>query len=221
MQCAAVLLLELRYQSQHTKEDNAPITADIQKLLSWLHVMQQNDPVAERAYFVMRRILQSVAPVLQFKAAELLTEGLAAGESFRPGITPHKDEGASLNWAQGDFFDGSASVTGHQYYPQDIDQNYYNTAQVSRDNSMYGNYPLKDFQMQSAFGNPFSNSWDEQNLWYDSHFSSIDTPRDLSDMQLYPTSYTEPQHQHPQLQSQQPFELVGPSMQHEPWQRGE
>jgi hypothetical protein len=220
MQCAAVLLLELRYQSQHTKDDNAPITADIQKLLSWLHVMEQNDPVAERAYFVMRRILQNVAPVLQPKAAELLTQGLATGESYRPGITPHKDQGASFDWAQSDFFDGSASVTGRQYYPQDIDQNYYDTAQVSQDNSMYGNYPLKDFQMQSPFGNPFSNSWDEQNLWYDSHFSSINMPGDLSDMQLYPTSYTERQHQHQQLQSQQPFELAGPSMQHEPWQRG-
>jgi hypothetical protein len=106
---------------------------------------QQNDPVAERAYFVMRRILQNCAPVLRSKAAELLTEGLAAGESFRPGITPHKDQGASLNRAQGDFFDGSASVTGRQYYPQDLDQNYYDTGQASQDTSMYGNHLLEDF----------------------------------------------------------------------------
>lgn len=75
MQCAAVLLLELGYQSRHAKDNNAEITSDIQKLMNWLHTMQQDNPVAERAHHVMRRILQNVAPALQEKAAELLAEG--------------------------------------------------------------------------------------------------------------------------------------------------
>lgn len=236
MQCAAVLLLELGYQSRHIQDNNAQITTDIQKLINWLHAMQRNDPVAERAYHVMRRILQNVAPALQPKAAELLTEGLASEaadeQSFMPFVTPHKDQHYDVNWAQGDFFDGSASVTGHQYYSQGTNHNRQDTTQPSQDHWMYGSYPPDDLQMSSAFGNPFINYWDEgvpligtQNLWYNQGFPSANMPEDLSDMDLFPTPYMEQQHHHhhhqhyQQHQPQQPFGSAEPSTQHEQRQR--
>jgi hypothetical protein len=233
MQCAAVLLLEVGYQSRHKKDNNASITADIQRLVKLLHVMQQNNPVAQRAYHVVRRILQNVAPVLQDKATELLAEGVADsasdGRTPRRPVTPYGDQSTSFDWTQSDIFDGSASMTGHQYYPQSTDQNYYGTAQSTQDHSMYGTYLLEDLQLSVTFGNPFINNWDEgmplagvQNLWYNSGTYPADQQEDLSDMNLYPVSNVEQGHQqqqkHQQHQSQQTSQNARVSMQQEPRQ---
>lgn len=203
MQCAAVLLLEIGYKSQHTKDHNDAITFDIQKLMNWLRAMQPMDPLAARAYHVVRRILQNVAPTLQTKAAELLTEGGASNtaneQSSGPHITPYRHQQSSANWAQGDFFDGSASVTGNQYYPSGLSQDSsQDTSQFSYDHLMYGGYALQDTHFSSTFGNPFMNSWDEgvpvvdmQNLWNDITFSSSDMPEDVGDTHQYMV----PQHQ--------------------------
>ncbi|KAF1925796.1 uncharacterized protein M421DRAFT_231773 [Didymella exigua CBS 183.55] len=206
MQCAAVLLLEVGYQSRQTKDNNASITADIQKLINWLQVMQQNDPVAERAYYVVRRILQNVAPVLQEKAIELLAESVASSAADmqipkRP-ATAYGRQSTSLDWAQGNFFDGSASATGHQYYAERTDQNYYGTGQFPQDVSPYGSFPLEDLQLSGTFGNPFVNNWDEdmplagvQNPWHNPLTSSTDQQDDLSNMNLYPVSNVDQGHQ--------------------------
>ena len=82
MQCAAVLLLELSYRTQHMKDPSADITSDIQKLIAWLHALGQNDPCADRAYWVLQRILQDVAPHFRSKADELLTQGLAGKDAL-------------------------------------------------------------------------------------------------------------------------------------------
>jgi hypothetical protein len=205
MQSAAVLLLEMGYQTRHLKDNNASITADIQKLIKWLHAMQQNDPVAERAHHVVRRILQNVAPSLQAKAAELLDEG-----GLQPGFldTPRGGQNTGISWAQGNLFDGSASVSGHQYYPHSTDQRYFGTAQWSQGYSSYGNLPLDDLQLSGTFGNPFINSWDEgvplagiQNQWYNTGTAAVDPEEDTGDINLYPGANGEQVHlQQPQDQ---------------------
>ena len=213
MQCAAVLLLEVARQSQHTKDDNAEITSDIQKLLNLLHVMQPQDPVADRAYHVVCRILHNVAPVLQSKAAELLTEGVAsqaaAEQSFRPPIAPDTQQQSRASWTPGHFFDGTSSVTDHQYYPQGLNQESQDTSQLSYDHSMYGDFPLPNVTISSTFGNPFINNWDEgvpvidmQNLWYNPGFPSTDMPEHVGDMNPLLAPYVE--QQHPQHQQQPP-----------------
>jgi hypothetical protein len=197
MQCAAVFLLEVGYQSRHIKENNASITADIQKLINWLHVMQQNDPVAKRAHHVVRQILKNVAPILQDKASELLTAGVAdsalGGQTSRRLATPDGSQSTDNDWAQGNLFDGSVSVTDHQYISQGADQSYYSIPQSSQDPSMYGNFTLEDLQLSGYFGNPFVNNWDEvtplagvQNLWYNIGTDPADQQEDIGDMNLYP-----------------------------------
>lgn len=227
MQSAAVLLLEIGYQTRHVEENNASITADIQKLIVWLQAMQHNDPVAERAYHVVRRILQSVAPILQDKAAELLDEGQAYSVSDahtpRTSDTPHGGQDTGVNWAQGNLFDGSASVSGNQYHPQSADQSYFDTAQSSQGYSAYGNYSLDDLQLSGTFGNPFINSWDEgiplagiQNPWYNAGTAAVGHEDDIGSMSLFPgTNGEQAQLQSPQNQqdySQQTYQGLSPQM---------
>jgi len=213
MQCAAVLLLEIGYQAQHTKDDNASITADIQKLINWLHVMRQNDPVAGRAHHVVRRILQNVAPVLQDKAAELLDSGSADSASNRqiPGFhdISHGVQNDVVDWAQGNLFDGSASVSGHQYYPQDVDQSSFGSAQPSQDYSAYRDNARDNLRLSGTFGNPFINNWDEsiplggiQSPWYNASTLQANQEEDIGDMNLCPGSNVE-QFRPQQQQSQQ------------------
>lgn len=198
MQCAAVLLLEIAYQGQHTKDNNAEITSDMQKLILWLHAMQPSDSVAGRAYQVLRKILHSVAPALQSKAAELLTETTASdtAETEPPRLfnPPYRQQQSRTDWAQGDFFDGSTSGTGHHYYPQAMNWNHQDTLQSSYNHLTYGSFPLEEFHVSNTFGNPFINHWDEgapvvdiQNLWYNSNYPSADMAEDLGDINLMAT----------------------------------
>lgn len=230
MQCAAVLLLELGYQTRHIKDNNTSITADIQKLINWLHAMQQNDPVAERAHHVVRRILLNVAPILQDKAAELLDEGLADSASGRrtSGFfdTLRGGQNTGVDWAQENLFDGSASVSGHQYYPRSADQSYFGTAQSTQGYSAFGNYSLDDLQLSGTFGNPFINSWDETiplagipSQWYNTGTAPVDQEEDVGDMNHYPGSNGEQVHlqqqQNQQFYTQQTSQ--GLSLQQEQW----
>lgn len=165
MQCAAVLLLEAGYQNQHTQDNNSEITSDIQKLIVWLHAMGQNDPCADRAYGVLQRILNDVAPFLRSKAKELLTAGAAskdlaeqAHDSFAP---PFSQQGTSSDWAQGELFNGSDQLTGHMYYPQTSEQTYQDTSFPLAGWSTYDSMPFDNMRMPNVFGNPFINNWDE------------------------------------------------------------
>jgi hypothetical protein len=179
MQCAAVLLLELGYQTQHTKDLGADITSDIQKLIVWLHVMGQNDPCADRAYWVLQRILQDVAPHLRYKANELLTQGLAGKDaaelSSSPFASPFPQPSDSEMWSENQQFDDPAPPIGHPYYVQTSGQDY------SDQILPVGGYPPDDgtglggTRIFNTFGNPFVNTWDEHiplsglhNLWPDS-----------------------------------------------------
>lgn len=127
MQCAAVLLLELGYRTQHTEDPCADITSDIQKLIAWLHSLGQNDPCADRAYWVLQRILQDVAPHLRSKANELLTQGLAgknASELSSSSFATPLQQSDSNVWSESQPFDGQAPEMGHPYYLQSSGQEY-------------------------------------------------------------------------------------------------
>ncbi|KAF3048640.1 hypothetical protein E8E11_007367 [Didymella keratinophila] len=227
MQCAAVLLLEIGYQAQHTKDDNASITADIQRLINWLHVMRQDDPVAGRAHSIVRRILQNVAPILRDKASELLDKGSADSASNRqtPGFhdASQGNQNNIVDWAQGNLFDGSASVKGHQYYPQDVDQSSFGSAQPSQGHSAYGDDPLADLWLSGTFGNPFINSWDESIPWggiqsprFNASTLQANQEQDIGDMNLYPGSNVE--QVHPQQQQSQQYYYQGSGWQQAEWQ---
>lgn len=196
MQCTAVLLLEAAYQDRHTEKHNDEITADIRKLMSWLHAMEKNDPVARRAYEVVRKILRNVAPVLAAKATELLNEypenNQDAGAHAFDGFTPPHKQQSGAGWAQGNHFHSTTPTTGHQYYPSQqttgLDQNHTSTS--AYDDSTYANSSTGHYHMSSTFGNPFLNSWDEgppvidmHNIWHTPAFNN-DYPEDLSDMDL-------------------------------------
>jgi hypothetical protein len=75
MQSVAVLLLEMTYQKRDTGNSDPKIIAAIKKMMHWLRVMKQNDPVSEKAYKVIRKILLEVAPSLQTLSHELLRYG--------------------------------------------------------------------------------------------------------------------------------------------------
>ncbi|XPS68919.1 hypothetical protein M3J09_001199 [Ascochyta lentis] len=202
MQCTAVLLLEVAYQGRQTENNNAEITGDIQKMISWLRAMQNNDPVADRAYQVVRKILHGAAPALHAKSKELLKHVSAdhqtadgqASENPDSLYTPQSGSG----WAQNEFPSGSTSVNDQQYYitQQATNQQHLPAPSSSYDQSMHLNYPAAHYQMPSTFANPFLNSWDEgppvvdmQNVWPTFNYSNY--PEDLSDMNLLDL-YTEP-----------------------------
>jgi hypothetical protein len=198
MQCAAVLLLEIAYQQRHSEEHNDKITVDIQKLLNWLRAMQTNDPVAGRAHHVVRRILQTCAPALQAKAAEVLKKGSSSRGADRkisnPFISLYKPPKTDSDWAQGKFFNGSTSSTGHQYYPppQNSDQDHIDPSIPIYGHAAYMKFPTEQFHLMSTFGNPFINNWDEaspvvdvKTLWHSPDFETGGNMlADIGDMDL-------------------------------------
>lgn len=198
MQCAAVLLLELCYQNQHTKDNNAEITSDVQKLIGWLHALSQNDPCADRAYAVLQRILHDVAPYLRPKATELLKTGTADDiqtEKYHNSfIYPHAKQSTDSNWVQGNLFDGSEESSGHMCYAQPGYQNYHDTMFPPNGWPTQDTTSFDDMRMPNMLGNPFINNWDESiplnglhNLWWPNSrsFTSSD-PVSTRDMYLNP-----------------------------------
>ncbi|KAH6644375.1 fungal-specific transcription factor domain-containing protein [Boeremia exigua] len=227
MQCAAVLLLEVGYQSRHTKDDNTEITSDIQKLIVWLHAMGQNDPCADRAYTVLQRILTDVAPFLRSKAHELL-EGIAEedanAQSHSSFMPPLNHQNAGSDWAQGKVFDGSSESTGHQYYPQSSGRDYQNTSFSLDSYATTDSISLNDMRMPNTFGNPFINNWDEAmplngllSMWSTGHSFGATGPEDVGDMYPHPSLDSQQhQHQHQEHQHQQLTSPPGTMGMHDP-----
>lgn len=87
MQAIAVLLLETSYQKRDTGKTTPEIIEAIKKMFEWLRVMEDNDPVAAKAYRVVHRILKAVAPILQSTADELLS--LHQDSNAPSGDLPH------------------------------------------------------------------------------------------------------------------------------------
>jgi hypothetical protein len=71
MQAVAILLLEAAHESTETRPSDPSTIESIKKLIRWLRAMQNNDPVAARAYHVIWKILKECAPALQPHANHL------------------------------------------------------------------------------------------------------------------------------------------------------
>jgi hypothetical protein len=74
MQSVAVMLLDLAYRAKSEKTDNSETILALKKLMEWLRAMQHNDPVADRAYQIVRKIIQTSGPAFQEITRVLLTE---------------------------------------------------------------------------------------------------------------------------------------------------
>ncbi|KAJ8113960.1 hypothetical protein OPT61_g4047 [Boeremia exigua] len=198
MQCAGVLLLEVGYQNQHSKDKISEITFDVQKLIAWLRAMGQNDLCADRAHTVLQRILTDVAPFLQSKAHESLT-GKAGRESddaqaHNPFISSVTRQNATHHWDQGEFFNGLGSATGHPHILPSSNHDHQDTVHPANDYIPYDNNALADLCRPNMFGNPFVNSWDEamplielQSVWPNGQSFIPSGSENTGDMYLHPT----------------------------------
>lgn len=212
MQCAAVLLLELGYQTQLTKKNNTEITSDIRKLIAWLDSIGRNDACAQRAYWVLQQILQDVAPHLRSKADELLAGAAASGiiEDHTCGsfIPPYSRQDLTANWVQDEFLSGAGTGSGHQQYPHNPDQVFQDPVLSSGRYSAQNSMPSNGNYMFNAVGNPFINSWDDDqplsglhNLWSFPNFPPADALDGAGNLYLQPQSEEQPQYQPSEYQS--------------------
>ncbi|EUC44072.1 hypothetical protein COCMIDRAFT_99156, partial [Bipolaris oryzae ATCC 44560] len=72
MQAITVLLLEMTYNMQGKRKQEFPVIPSLQRLLGWLKAMQDSDPLAARAYDVVRQTLKSSSPPFQIQVDKLL-----------------------------------------------------------------------------------------------------------------------------------------------------
>lgn len=200
-----MLLLELGYQTQSTKENNGKITSDVQKLIAWLHGIGQNDACAERAYWVLQRILQDVAPFFRSKADEMLTAGAASGiaddQSPSTLVSPYPRHNPTVSWAQDEFLGGPEPVTGHHKYSSPLDQNYQDPMLMSGNYLPQNSMSFSGIYTSNTVGNPFINSWDDdqplsglQNFWPYPQPAPADPPEGTGSE--YPGSQSDSQQQY-------------------------
>jgi hypothetical protein len=174
MQSVAVLLLEMTYQKRDTGNSDPKIIAAIKKMMHWLRVMKQNDPVSEKAYKVIRKILLEVAPSLQTLSHELLGygEGPSAPSEH---ITPQGSETHIVTQTNDhvprhgvELVSPAASgATVAQLAPQQEWQHSYNLPYDSHQIPA-----MQDHTIPTSFGNPFFTFFDQdapfanvQGLW--------------------------------------------------------
>ncbi|KAF2186136.1 hypothetical protein K469DRAFT_631511 [Zopfia rhizophila CBS 207.26] len=151
MQAMAVFLLEMSYQGTHmTTRDSEDIPKCIKKLVRWLRSMRINNAVAERAYKVVMDILKSGEPRVQTGITDLLA-----------------DDEADID--RGHLFQ-AYPVSTHPFDPVNVSvqsewqADYYRDPSTATFDLMPGLYFLPDqFQMPSAYGNPFLTYFDQPN----------------------------------------------------------
>ena len=168
------------------KDPSADITSDIQKLIAWLHALGQNDPCADRAYWVLQRILQDVAPHFRSKADELLTQGLAGKDALElssSSFASPLQQSDSNTWAESQPFDDQLPATGHPYYSQFSGHDYQEQILPGSEYPSYDDTGRGGTRIFNTFGNPFVNTWDEHmplsglhNLWSNSPGRSGNIP---------------------------------------------
>jgi hypothetical protein len=194
MQSVAVLLLDLVFKAKGKKangnDDNTP---DLKKLMEWLRAMQRNDPVADRAYQVVRKIIKNSGSAFQEKTDVLLAEetNLDSGVQsssrndshndklfeFRQGGTWTEEENLAITTANPGAFN-------FQYYQQPL-----NHISPEFTEAQYFWSAQDQFHFPTTFGNPFINSFDQgapvinmADLWADPGLSSS-----MGDMSLLGT----------------------------------
>jgi hypothetical protein len=187
----AVLLLEMAYSSKETKNSNPDIIASIKKLIRWLRTMQQNDPVASKAYKVVLGILKSCSPHLQAQVKDILAyDGESATQFGVHQSQPAASEDQNTEpWLQ-DNFNQTPDITTWSQQPQTVPDPPLD-GMTSLDD--FGTlFPQDEFLTTMPFSNPFFTSFDEsapvanmQDLWSMPGHSDPYDP-DLSDMNIPP-----------------------------------
>ena len=168
MQCVAVLLLEIGYQSEDAKADDPGITSDTQKLTLWLQAMRQNDACADRAYIISQRMLRGVAPSLQSKAGQIF-EGTPSDtiteQAYSASLPAFGNMTTESDSAQDDPFIGLEPAHGHMRYSQPLDRAYQCTWFSPHGYSQYNSMSYDGLRMPNMSGNTFMNNWDESTLF--------------------------------------------------------
>lgn len=114
MQSTVVLLLETTYKTQDNGSSGPTLVPAIKKMIAWLKALQVNNPVADRAYGIIRRILEACTPALQAEVHDLLVsaeEGLSAADESQRSQDPSATQ-PEADWRQSNFANDSVRSSG-------------------------------------------------------------------------------------------------------------
>lgn len=169
MQSMAVMLLEMAYEGKHLKDEKVDLVACIKKLICWLRAMSIHDPVADRAYRVVYRILRQCTPSLQKQANELLADEGKPPQQDRNSRDFHQStkQPPSGLWQAQDFPEATPTALD----PRLSQQPTANSFPVDSSGA-YEEFASDQAMLPQMFGNPFVTSFDQgapvvnmQNLW--------------------------------------------------------
>lgn len=184
MQSVAVLLLDIAYKAGSTKaKNNRKIMLDLKKLMDWLRAMQHSDPVAARAYQVVRKIIKNSGPSFHDMTHVLLTEDAIVDSGVQPSSRNDSHGEKEFELRQGNAWPQEENVATPTAAPATFDFQYY---QQPVDNAAPGfaaaQYfwpPQDQFHFPTTFGNPFVNPFDQgapvvntADLWADPGIST-------------------------------------------------
>jgi hypothetical protein len=165
MQSVAVMLLDLAYRAKSEKTDNSETILALKKLMEWLRAMQHNDPVADRAYQIVRKIIQTSGPAFQEVTRVLLTEDTKRSPGTQSSSRNDSHNDRMYEFRQGDDWPQEEALATAAENPGAFDLQYYpqlgNSVSPEFSEAQYF-WPTQDqFNFPSTFGNPFINSFDQ------------------------------------------------------------
>ncbi len=143
----AVLLLEMVHQGNLNNVD-PDIQSGLKSLIEWLQNMKHQDPIAARAYDVIRMILKGCAPSLQAQVDRLLDEDTISVDSWnRHGLSSTNQKHPE---SAGSHLSSDAMVLDSYPDYQHTDGNMFNYT-----------YNMSQMTPSTSFGNPFFTNFDE------------------------------------------------------------
>jgi hypothetical protein len=165
MQSVAVLLLDLAYKANSDKIDNTETILALKKLMEWLRAMQCRDPVADRAYQIVRKIIQTSGPAFQEITRVLLTADTKPSPGTQSSSRNDSHNDRMYEFQQGDAWPQEEALATAAGDPGAFDLQYYpqlgNSVSPEFSDAQYFWPPQEQFSFPSTFGNPFVNSFDQ------------------------------------------------------------
>jgi hypothetical protein len=198
----------MAYESRETKSSDPNITASIKKLVRWLRAMQHNDPIAAKAFKVIRKILKACASHLQPQVDDILAfdeeTTVKPSDIHQDHLIISEDE-ATEPWLQGDLEYNPVDLAGDTR-PQTFQHPPLNDLPgFSTGNNLSKSHPEGRIMTPLPFVNSFFTSFDQgapvvdmQDLWsppgpanpYDPALSDMNMSFDEPDPH---TGYTPPE----------------------------
>jgi hypothetical protein len=165
MQSVAVMLLDLAYKAKSEKTDNSETILALKKLMEWLHAMHNNDPVAGRAYQIVRKIIQTSGPAFQEITRVLLTKDTKPSPGTQSSSRNDSHNDRMYEFRQGDAWPQEEALATAAENPGAFDLQYYpqlvNSVSPEFSEAQYFWSTQDQFNFPSTFGNPFINSFDQ------------------------------------------------------------